>query len=146
MTMSSGKISVFLFLVFTLMISLNSKGQTLDKNIKSPAGSDSIFSEVEAEASFPGGARAWTTYITEAITENARKFKKSDYGTCIVKFIVDTKGRVSATEAITMQKSRLAKIAIEAISNGPRWNPAQQNGKFVNAYRLQPIILTEPDK
>ena len=100
--------------------------------------------KVEIEASFPGGTQAWAKYISNAIRENINKFKRSDYGTCIIRFIVDTKGRVSDVEATTMKKSRLAKVAIEAISNGPRWNPAQQNGKYVNAYRLQPVILQAP--
>ena len=57
---------------------------------------------------------------------------------------MNTKGRVSDVEATTMKKSRLAKIAIEAIENGPKWIPAQQNGKYVNAYRLQPVTVTRP--
>ena len=108
--------------------------------------SDSVLSKVEIEASFPGGTQAWTKYVTEAILENQGKLKKSDYGTCIIKFIVDTKGNVSDVQATTMKKSRLAKIAVKAIANGPRWTPAQQNGRFVNAYRLQPVTLSDPDK
>jgi protein TonB len=107
---------------------------------------DSVLSKVEIEASFPGGTQAWTKYVTDAILENQGKLKKSDYGTCIVKFIVDTEGNVSDVQATTMKKSRLAKIAVKAIANGPRWTPAQQNGRFVNAYRLQPVTLSDPDK
>ena len=107
---------------------------------------DSVFAKVEIEASFPGGPAAWTRYVTNEIEENQSKLKKADYGTCIIKFIVDTKGRVSEVVATTMENSRLAKIAIEGIASGPRWHPAQQDGKFVNAYRLQPVILTDPGK
>ena len=111
-----------------------------------PAKNDSVFAKVEIEASFPGGPAAWTRYVTNAIVENQGKLKKSDYGTCIIKFIVDTRGRVSEVVATTMENSRLAKIAVEAIANGPKWHPAQQDGKFVNAYRLQPVTLTDPGK
>ncbi|HEU5366472.1 MAG TPA: energy transducer TonB [Hanamia sp.] len=107
---------------------------------------NTVLEKVEVEASFPGGPQAWTKYITNAIKDNIDKLRRSDYGTCIIRFIVDTKGRVSDVKAMTMKKSRLAKIAIDAISNGPTWNPAQQNGKFVNAYRLQPVTLMAPDK
>jgi ribulose 1,5-bisphosphate synthetase/thiazole synthase len=78
--------------------------------------------------------------------DNINKLRKSDYGTCNVRFIVDKTGHVSNVVALTMKKSRLAKIAIDAIENGPRWKPAQQNGKFVNAYRVQPVTVAPPEK
>jgi protein TonB len=43
-----------------------------------------------------------------------------------------------------MKKTRLAKVAVEAIENGPKWTPAQQNGRYVNAFRLQPVTVTDP--
>jgi periplasmic protein TonB len=128
-----------------LFIFNNAKSQTSAPINEKPL-SDSIANKVEIEAYFPGGPQAWLNYITNAIMDNQKKLKKSDYGTCIVKFIVDKKGKVSNVEATTMQGSRLAKVAVDAIENGPRWKPAIQNGVPVNAYRLQPITLTDPDK
>ena len=136
---------VFHFISITLItffLSTNVHAQTKNND----SASNAIVDKVEVEASFPGGPQAWAKYITNAIKDNIDKLRRSDYGTCIVRFIVDTKGRVSEVEATTMKKSRLAKIAVEAISNGPRWNPAQQNGKFVNAYSLQPVVLQAPEK
>ena len=135
---------VFRFISIALiafLFSVNVYAQTK----KSDSTNNVIVEKVEVEASFPGGAQAWARYITNAIKDNIDKLRRSDYGTCIVRFIVDTKGRVSDVEATTMKKSRLAKIAIEAISNGPKWIPAQQNGKLVNAYRLQPVTLEPPE-
>jgi len=107
---------------------------------------NTILEKVEVEASFPGGAGAWARYISKAIQNNLDEFKRSDYGTCIIKFVVVINGQVSDVKATTMKKSRLAKIAIDAITNGPKWIPAQQNGKSVNAYRLQPITLMDPNQ
>ncbi|MBA3674833.1 MAG: energy transducer TonB [Chitinophagaceae bacterium] len=73
-------------------------------------------------------------------------FKNSDQGTCRIRFIVDKKGNISNVEAMNMKRTRLAKFAVEIISNGPKWKPASQDGKFVNAYREQPITLTLSDK
>lgn len=126
--------------LIAFLLSVNVHAQTK----KNDSTNNAILDKVEVEASFPGGTQAWVRYISNAIKDNIKKFKRSDYGTCIIRFIVDTKGRVSDVEVTTMKKSRLAKIAIDAISNGPRWNPAQQNGKFVNAYRLQPVTLQAP--
>ncbi|MEO6869417.1 MAG: energy transducer TonB [Ginsengibacter sp.] len=59
----------------------------------------------------------------------------------MIKFIVDKNGHVTDVKATNMKKTKLAKVAIEAIENGPKWIPAHQDGKFVNAYRLQPVTL-----
>jgi protein TonB len=107
---------------------------------------DKVFTKVEIEASFPGGAGAWTKYVTRAIESNQDEFTESDFGTCIVKFIVDKTGKVSQVEATTMKGSKLAEVATNAIRKGPNWTPAQQNGRYVNAYRLQPVTLTNPDQ
>ncbi|CAN5221143.1 energy transducer TonB [soil metagenome] len=106
---------------------------------------DRVFTKVEIEASFPGGASAWTKYVSRAIQQNADEFSESDFGNCVVKFIVDKSGKVSNVEATTMKGSKLAEIATNAIRKGPNWTPAQQNGRFVNAYRLQPVTLQNPD-
>lgn len=110
----------------------------VDKNLNA----DSVFSKVEIEASFPGGDAAWNKYVGKAF-ENADldNFRKSDQGTCRIRFIVDTKGNVTNVQAMNMKKSRLAKLGVEIIENGPRWKPAQQDGRFVNAYREQPITF-----
>ena len=63
-------------------------------------------------------------------------------GTCRVKFIVDTTGNVSDVEALNMKGSVLARIVVDAIANGPKWVPAQQNGRVVRAYKEQPVTFT----
>jgi protein TonB len=45
-----------------------------------------------------------------------------------------------------MKGTKLAEVAVNAIRNGPKWIPAQQNGRQVNAYRLQPVTLQNPDQ
>ncbi|MEP6628025.1 MAG: energy transducer TonB, partial [Ginsengibacter sp.] len=103
---------------------------------------DKIFTKVEIEASFPGGPGAWQKYVTRAIQASIDEFTESDYGTCVVRFIVDKTGTVSDVQATTMKGTKLAEIAVNAIRKGPKWTPAQQNGRQVNAYRLQPVTLT----
>ncbi len=67
-------------------------------------------------------------------------------GTCRVRFIVSKDGSVSEVEALTMKNSKLAQIAVNAIRKGPKWTPAQQNGRMVNAYREQPVTFTITDQ
>lgn len=105
-----------------------------------------IFTKVENDAQFPGGPAKWAQYIQKQIFENIKDLGDQDYGTCVVKFIVNEEGKVSEVEATTMKGTTLARIAVEAIRKGPNWVPATQNGHKVNAYRLQPVTLTNPDK
>ncbi|MEO9004015.1 MAG: energy transducer TonB [Ginsengibacter sp.] len=107
---------------------------------------DKIFTKVEIEATFPGGPGAWQKYVSRAIQSQLDEFTESDYGTCVVRFIVDRSGVVSDVQATTMKGTKLAEIAVNAIRKGPKWTPAQQNGRFVNAYRLQPVTLTDPNR
>lgn len=107
---------------------------------------DKIFTKVEIEATFPGGLDAWSRYVSRAITSHIDEFSDGDYGTCVVRFIVDKTGNVSDVQATTMKGTKLAEVAVNAIRNGPKWVPAQQNGRYVNAYRLQPVTLQNPNQ
>ncbi len=108
--------------------------------------SDSVFSRLEIEAEFPGGAPAWTKYIVTKLQNNGDKIIRSgDFGTCIVKFIVNKEDKVTEASATTLQGTVLAEIAVNIIMRSPKWHPASQYGRPVNAYRLQPVTLNRPD-
>ena len=102
---------------------------------------DSLFTREEKEASFPGGTMAWSRYISERLSADIYKFSRRDYGTCVVRFVIDTNGKVSDVEATTMTGTMLARVAVQAIKSGPKWIPAQQYGRLVRAYRLQPVTI-----
>jgi len=107
---------------------------------------DIIFTKVNVDAQFPGGPQAWQKYIVRKIQASLDSFTNADYGTCVIRFIVDVDGRVSDVQATTMKGTLLAKISTDAIKNGPKWIPAKQNGHDVSSYRLQPVTLTNPDQ
>lgn len=118
----------------------------VEKPVSRKSKEDSVFMVVQIEASFPGGAQAWQLYIRKAITAQLDEFTDSDYGTCIVNFIVDKYGKVSNVYAKTMVGTKLAEIAVTTVKNGPNWIPAVQNGNYVNAYRSQPVTLLNPNE
>lgn len=101
------------------------------------------YEKVEVEASFPGGQPAWSKYITQQLMSHVDEFTRKDVGTCIIRFIVDINGETKDVQATNMKRTKLARVAIEAIKSGPKWIPAQQDGKAVNAYRVQPVSLQE---
>jgi antitoxin component YwqK of YwqJK toxin-antitoxin module len=106
--------------------------------------SDSVFSRLEIEAEPSGGQKAWTQYILSRLQNNADEIIKSgEYGTCIVKFIVGKDGKIRKAEATTMKGTALAELAVTIIKNGPKWHPALQYGRAVNAYRLEPITINQ---
>jgi N-acetylmuramoyl-L-alanine amidase len=106
---------------------------------------DIIFTKVNVDAQFPGGPIAWQKYIVRKIQASLDSFTKADFGTCVVRFIVDVDGKVTDVQATTMKGTLLAKISEDAIENGPKWIPAKQNGHDVASYRLQPVTLSNPN-
>jgi len=96
---------------------------------------------IDRGAEFPGGEKAWTRFISKVIQGKIGLFTDSDFGTCLVRFMVCQDGKISDVEALTMRGTQLAKIVVDAISSGPKWKPAEVDGKPVNAYRTQPVTL-----
>ena len=132
-----------IFLVsFFYNVNAQNKVKTNDtiRNVKDTIQSGNrflVFRRTEIPASFPGGNRAWKKYISDILKQNKDSLTGEDQGTCIVKFIVHVSGDVSKVEATTLMNTRLAKIAVAAIKNGPKWVPARQNKTNVNAYQSQ---------
>lgn len=108
---------------------------------------DTVYSKEEREASFAGGDDAWRRYITMRIEQNINELTRDNQsGTCRVRFIIDKDGNPKNVEALSMKGSKLAEVAINAITNGPKWIPAIQYGRKVNAYREQPVTFTIHDR
>lgn len=104
---------------------------------------DKIFTKVENEAQFPGGQAAWVRYLQKNLNPNAPIDNGAPGGTyqVIVKFIVSKDGTISDVQAETKHGYGMEAEAIKIIKKGPKWTPALQNGRNVNAYRRQPITF-----
>lgn len=102
-----------------------------------------IFTRVDVEASFPGGAPAWKDYIIKNLKANVPIKKKAPVGSymVIVRFIVAKDGSISDVTAETSHGYGMEQEVIRIIKKGPRWTPASQNGYSVNAYRRQPVTF-----
>lgn len=104
---------------------------------------NTIFTKVEIEASFPGGASAWTRFLER----NLGGFNPGDNGApegsyrVLVQFVVDKEGNVSDVKPLTSFGYGMEDEAVRAIKKGPKWVPAEQNGRKVKAYRTQPILF-----
>ncbi|HRP33293.1 MAG TPA: energy transducer TonB [Agriterribacter sp.] len=108
---------------------------------------DKVFQKVEIEAAFPGGDKAWSRYISREINRYIDELQEDGKaGTCVVQFIVDREGNISDVQALTMKGTKLAEICVNAIKRGPKWTPAEQNGRKVKAYRKQPVTFKIADE
>lgn len=105
--------------------------------------SGKVYEKVEIEAAFPGGVDAWRLYLQQNLKANVPVKKGAPAGTyqVIVRFIVSTDGQITDVEAETDYGYGMEKEVIRIIKKGPKWLPAMQNGRNVNAYRRQPITF-----
>lgn len=101
------------------------------------------FKKVEIEASFPGGEPAWRSFLMANLNPNVPVNNKAPEGQymVIVQFIVDTTGSVSNIKALTHHGYGMEEEVIRILQQSPKWQPAQQDGCLVKAYRKQPITF-----
>lgn len=122
------------------------KGQVVEAPKRDEEDYDKVFQKVEIESSFPGGEAGWVRYIQRELESHVDELTDDgNFGTCTVQFIVDKEGKVSDVQAITMKGSKLADLAVSAIRKGPKWVPAQQNGRTVASYKRQNITFKPQD-
>lgn len=102
-----------------------------------------IFDKVEIEASFPGGDAKWRQYLTRTLDSNVPVSNGAPEGTytTVIQFVVDKEGNISDVKALTNHGYGMEQEAVKVIQKGPKWTPAQQNGRQVKAYRKQPITF-----
>ena len=109
--------------------------------IKKAPAEDMTFTQVEEEASFPGGATEWTKYLRQNLNANTPVDEGWSAGIfkVIVKFIVNKDGTLSDVVTENYAGTKSAQQCIDLIKNGPKWIPAKQNGTTVKSIKKQPI-------
>jgi periplasmic protein TonB len=117
--------------------------QAVEIPVKKAEDEDKVFTKVEYEAEFPGGADAWKRYLEKNLNANTPIDNGAAEGTyqVIVQFIVSKDGSISNVKALTEHGYGMETEAVKIIAKGPKWKPALQNGQNVNAYRKQPITF-----
>jgi periplasmic protein TonB len=100
---------------------------------------DSVFSKAEVQPDFDGGAKGWMAYLAKNLNANVPVDNKAPEGmyTVIIQFIVYEDGSIDSLKALTNHGYGMEKEVIRILKKSPKWKPALQNGKIVNAYRKQ---------
>ncbi|WP_158637360.1 energy transducer TonB [Lacibacter cauensis] len=106
-----------------------------------------VFATVEKEASFPGGDKGWSKYLTKQLSmpDLIMAINRPQRMTVEVQFVVCNDGEVCSVEAINSSSPLLDIMAVNAIRKGPKWEPAFQNNKNVKAWRRQKISFIIPE-
>ncbi|MBX9732622.1 MAG: TonB-dependent receptor plug domain-containing protein [Chitinophagaceae bacterium] len=104
-------------------------------------GYEKVFTISQVPASFPGGKSAWDKYLERNLKKDIVVEKGGPPGTytVIVSFIVNSEGFISEVKAVNDPGYGSAAEAVRLIQKGPRWKPAQQNGKNVTSRVKQSI-------
>ena len=112
-------------------------------NAQAQETEDMVFTKTEKEAEFPGGLKAWAKFLGDNINAQTAVDNGAPAGSymVIIKFIVAKDGSVTDVVAETKFGYRMEAEVIKVISKSPKWLPAIQNEKPVNAYRRQPITF-----
>jgi antitoxin component YwqK of YwqJK toxin-antitoxin module len=97
----------------------------------------------EKEAEFQGGTEGWTRFLMKNLDANVPVKKKAREGsyTAIVRFIVTKDCTIQNIEAETNHGYGMEQEVIRIIKKGPKWVPAIQYNRPVNAYRRQPVTF-----
>lgn len=104
-----------------------------------PTDTDTIFLIVENPAEFPGGIEAWKRYLERNLIYPSLAQENGTQGRVSVQFVVDRDGNISEVVALNDPGEGLAEEAVRIIKRGPKWKPAEQNGKKV-IYRHVQVI------
>lgn len=102
---------------------------------------ETIHEVVDQQAAFPGGEAALMRFLSENIQYPALAVANNIEGVVLLKFVVNKKGEISNIKVQTSPHQSLDKEAIRVLSlkTMPKWNPARNNGKPVNAYFTLPV-------
>ena len=96
----------------------------------------------EREASYPGGEKKFTKFISQNLTIPKRTQSLEAGGTVRVRFIVNKNGSVTNVKISQSVEFAFDEEVLRVVSSAKDWIPAEQKGRKVNAYREQPITLS----
>jgi periplasmic protein TonB len=102
---------------------------------------DKVFTKVDIPAEFPGGVQGWTEYLQKNLRYPNKAFKKGIQGVVKVQFVVDREGNILEVVALNDPGGGLAEESVRIIKNGPKWKPAEQNGRRVIYRHIQAITF-----
>lgn len=90
---------------------------------------------------FPGGDKALSDFIKRNMHYPKSAMKKGIGGRVVVKFYVETDGRLTDFSIEKSVNSQLDKEALRIIKKMPKWEPGQLGGRVVRMSCMVPVIF-----
>jgi len=116
---------------------------TLPKN-------DRVYTVVEKMPQFPGGESELFNFISSNLRYPIDAMQKGIQGKVIVKFVVNSLGKVEKAEIVRGINPSLDQAGLKVINSLPDWIPGEQNGDKVSVYYVLPIAFkldeSKPDQ
>jgi hypothetical protein len=110
------------------------------ESLNDAVDSDSIYALPEIIASFPGGNKALSAFISTNITLSETT-QQSVSGKVFIRFMVNKEGDISKTHLVRGLSDEHNQEALRVIKQMPKWRPAQQAGITVNSWHVLPIYF-----
>lgn len=103
---------------------------------------------LEEDADFAGGEKGWMIFVQNNLNPKVPVKKKAPAGQyqVVVQFVVNTEGAVTDITSLTSNGYGMEQEVERMLKKSPRWKPANQFGRKVNAYRLQPITFVVEER
>ena len=111
-------------------------GLCYDKN-----GNDTTYFPFREDAQFIGGEEEMYKFISETIEYPEKAFKEKIEGRVIVRFYVDTDGKIKNPEILSKTPEILNKSALKCIRLMPDFMPASEDGVKIGIYFVLPIFF-----
>lgn len=90
---------------------------------------------------FPGGDNALLNFVSRSIKYPVEAQQNREQGKVIVRFVVNTEGKVEKAQVIRSVSPSVDKEALRVINILPAFTPGKQNGKVVKVYFTLPITF-----
>jgi TonB family protein len=100
-----------------------------------------IYTVIEQMPVFPGGDNALINFVSRNIKYPVEAFQNKEQGKVVVRFVVNTEGKVEKAQVIRSVSPSVDKEALRVINILPAFTPGKQNGKVVKVYFTLPITF-----
>ncbi|HET9824550.1 MAG TPA: energy transducer TonB, partial [Chitinophagaceae bacterium] len=80
-------------------------------------------------------------YIQKNLRVPERATSLNVNGTVMISFVVNTSGKIEDARIVRSVEYSADQEALRVVTSSPDWIPAEENGRKVKAYRIQPITI-----
>lgn len=102
-----------------------------------------LYMNPQVAPSFPAGEEAWQNFVASNLDTSVPVRNGAPGGTytVTVRFIVGMDHVVSSVDCKNDPGYGMCHEAIRLIKQSGKWKPGTQDGRIVNAFKLQPIVF-----